>query len=83
MPGNLLGLAFNLDEEEIGVVLLGDCTHLSAGAEVRRTGRVIDVPVGDGLLGRAIDPLGRPLDGKGRVSFADRQPIERRGAADH
>lgn len=77
LPGDLPGIAFNLDEDEIGVVLLGDCTHLSAGAEVRRTGRVIDVPVGDGLLGRVIDPLGRALDGRGQINFASRHPIER------
>lgn len=77
LPGDLAGIAFDLDEQEVGMVLLGDCTHLSAGAEVRRTGRVIDVPVGDGLLGRVIDPLGIALDGKGPINFTDRQPIER------
>lgn len=77
LPGDLAGIAFNLDEEEIGVVLLGDHTHVSAGAEVRRTGRVIDVPVGDGLLGRVINPLGRTLDEKGSINFGRRQPIER------
>ncbi len=76
-PGEFLGIAFNVDEEEIGIVLLGDCTHLSAGAEVRRTGRVVDVPVGDGLVGRVIDPLGHPLDEKGPVAFSRRSPIER------
>ena len=81
LPGDLAGMAFNLDEEEIGVVLLGDHAHVSAGAEVRRTGRVIDVPVGDGLLGRVVNPLGRPLDGKGAIDFLGRQPIER--AAPH
>jgi F-type H+-transporting ATPase subunit alpha len=76
-PGDLYGIAFNVDEEEIGVVLLGDCEHLHAGAEVERTGRVMDVPVGDGLIGRVIDPLGGPLDGKGPVSSNQRLPIER------
>jgi F-type H+-transporting ATPase subunit alpha len=76
-PGNLSGIAFDLDEDEIGVVLLGDCTHVSAGAEVRRTGRVIDVPVGDDLLGRVIDPLGRALDGRGAIVSTDRRSIER------
>src|SRR5271168_3262148 len=61
-PGDLLGMAFNVDEAEIGVVLLGEYWHLNAGDEVERTGRVVDVVVGDGLLGRVIDPLGRPLD---------------------
>lgn len=59
-PGGGYGIAFNLDEDEIGVVLLGDYAHLHAGDEVQRTGRVMDVAVGDGLLGRVIDPLGRP-----------------------
>ena len=76
-PGDVLGIAFNVDADEIGVVLLGDYSHLHAGDEVRRTGRVMDVAVGDGLLGRVIDPLGRPLDGKGPVTTTKRLPIER------
>ena len=79
-PGGLSGIAFNLDEDGIDVVLLGDHTHLRAGQEVHRTGRVMDVAVGDGLLGRVIDPLGRPLDGLGRVVTSDRLPIERPAA---
>ena len=80
-PGDLLGIAFNVDEDELGVVLLGDYWHLHAGDEVERTGRVMDVGVGDGLLGRVIDPLGRPLDGEGPVSASDRLPIERPAAS--
>ena len=76
-PGGALGIAFNVDEGEVGVVLLGDYSHLHAGDEVQRTGRVMDVAVGDGLLGRVIDPLGRPLDGQGATSFTERSPIER------
>ena len=76
-PGGLLGMAFNIDEAEVGVVLLGEYWHLHAGDEVTRTGRVMDVVVGDGLLGRVIDPLGRPLDGKGPVPAHERRPIER------
>jgi F-type H+/Na+-transporting ATPase subunit alpha len=76
-PGDLLGMAFNVDEAEIGVVLLGEYWHLNAGDEVERTGRVMDVLVGDGLLGRVIDPLCRPLDGKGPVAASERLPIER------
>ncbi len=75
--GDVLGIAFNVDENEIGVVLLGEYWHLQAGDEVERTGRVMDVIVGDGLLGRVIDPLGRPLDGDGPVRFSGRLPIER------
>ena len=79
-PGDVLGIAFNVDEDEIGVVLLGEYWHLHAGDEVERTGRVMDVAVGDELLGRVIDPLGRPLDGKGPVATSKRLPIERPAA---
>jgi F-type H+-transporting ATPase subunit alpha len=80
-PGDVLGIAFNVDEDEIGVVLLGPYQDVHAGDEVERTGRVMDVAVGDGLLGRVIDPLGRPLDGKGPVASSQRLPIERAAAA--
>ena len=76
-PGGVFGIAFNVDEDEIGVVLLGEYQDLHAGDEVERTGRVMDVAVGDGLLGRVIDPLGRPLDGNGPVAASERLPIER------
>ena len=76
-PGGVLGIAFNVDEAELGVVLLGGNRELQAGDEVTRTGRVMDVAVGPGLLGRVIDPLGRALDGKGRISTEDRRPVER------
>lgn len=79
-PGAVFGIALNVDEDEIGVVLLGEYSHLHAGDEVVRTGRVMDVAVGEGLLGRVIDPLGRPLDGHGPVAAADRLPIERPAA---
>lgn len=79
-PGGVFGIAFNVDESDIGVVLLGDYWDLHAGDEVLRTGRVMDVAVGDGLLGRVIDPLGRPLDGKGPVRSSARLPIERPAA---
>jgi len=76
-PGDLYGIAFNVDEDEIGVVLLGDYWQLHAGDEVERRGHVMDVPVGDGLIGRVINPLGRPLDGNGPVISSARLPIER------
>ena len=79
-PGGVYGIAFNVDEEEIGVVLLGEYQNLHAGDEVERTGRVMDVAVGDGLLGRIIDPLGRPLDGNGPLAGSERLPIERPAA---
>jgi len=76
-PGDVLGIAFNVDENEIGVILLGDYQGLQAGDQVERTGRVMDVAVGEGLLGRVIDPLGNPLDGKGPVTADKRLPVER------
>jgi F-type H+-transporting ATPase subunit alpha len=76
-PGGLLGIAFNIDEDEIGVILLGDFQELHAGDEVQRTGRVMDVAVGDGLLARVIGPLGNPLDGRGPINSDKRLPIER------
>lgn len=77
----LLGIAFKLDEESVGVVLLGDYWHLQAGDEVQRSGRVMDVPVGENLLGRVINPLGVPLDTIGPLSVAERLPIERPATA--
>lgn len=76
-PGDVLGIAFNLDAEEIGVVLLGDHQHLRVGDEVRRTGRVMDVAVGQALLGRVVDPLGRALDSLGPIHSKKRLPVER------
>jgi F-type H+/Na+-transporting ATPase subunit alpha len=76
-PGEVYGIAFNVDADEVGVVLLGDYWQLQAGDEVERRGHVMDVPVGDGLIGRIVNPLGRPLDGKGPVSAEARLPMER------
>ncbi len=79
-PGDVYGIAFNVDEDEVGVVLLDDYWRLRAGDQVERTGRVMDVGVGEGVLGRVIDPLGRPLDGHGPVRSSHRLPIERPAA---
>ncbi len=76
-PNGLLGIAYNIDENEIGVILLGENTQLNAGDEVVRTGRVMDVPVGNALIGRVINPLGEPMDGKGEIVETKRLPIER------
>lgn len=73
----LFGIAYNLDEEEVGVILLGNNSLLKAGDEVERTGRVMDIPVGNGLIGRVINPLGQPLDDKGSIQYEKRLPIER------
>lgn len=80
-PGDRLGLAFNLDRHEVGVILLEKGEGLRAGTEVRRTQRVLDVPVGETLLGRVIDGIGRPVDGSGPIHAARRLPVERPAAA--
>ncbi|MGP0593150.1 alternate F1F0 ATPase, F1 subunit alpha [Nitrospira sp. T9] len=76
-PGEVYGIAFNVDEDDIGVVLLGEDWQLQAGDEVERRGHVMDVPVCDGLIGRVVNPLGRPLDDQGPVISSERLPIER------
>jgi F-type H+-transporting ATPase subunit alpha len=72
----VLGIALNLDVREIGCVILGDAQHIEEGQEVRRTGEILSIPVGDGFLGRVVDPLGRPLDGKGEVEATERRVLE-------
>jgi F-type H+/Na+-transporting ATPase subunit alpha len=76
-PGGMYGIAFNVDQTEVSVVLLGDYQNVRVGDEVARTGRVMDVTVGEGLLGRVIDPLGKPLDDMGSVMGTERRPVER------
>jgi len=75
-PGGIRGLALNLDEREIGVVILGDFTKIDEGQQVRRTGEILSVPVGDGFLGRVVGPLGVPLDGQGDIESAELRPLE-------
>ena len=72
-----LGLAFNLEESSVGVVVLGEYKQLREGHQVRRTGRVLETPVGEAMLGRIVDPMGRPLDGKGPINTSMSYPIER------
>jgi F-type H+/Na+-transporting ATPase subunit alpha len=79
-PKGVLGLSFNIDADKVGVVLLSDYGSLSAGDLVRRGGEVLSVPVGESLIGRVIDPLGRPLDGQGPPVCSERFPIERPAA---
>jgi F-type H+-transporting ATPase subunit alpha len=74
--GGLLGMAFNLDPEDLGVILLDDSAGIESGSEARRTRRVLDTPVGDGLIGRVVDPLGRALDNGGHIKTALRAPVE-------
>lgn len=76
-PHDQFGMAFNLDQDEVGVILFDKAARLCAGADARRTGRVLDVPVGEEVLGRVVDPLGRPLDEHGPVNAVQRLPCER------
>jgi F-type H+-transporting ATPase subunit alpha len=71
-----IGLAFNLEENSVGIIILGDYLEIAEGEEVRSTGRLLSVPVGDELLGRVVDPLGNPLDGKGPIVTKQRRPVE-------
>jgi F-type H+-transporting ATPase subunit alpha len=76
LPHGVTGLALNLEEDNVGVVLLGDDTLIAEGDQVRRTGRVIQVPVGEALLGRVVDPLGNPLDDRGPIETEHYRPVE-------
>ena len=75
-PHDIMGLALNLEEDNVGAVVLGDCSQIKEGDEVKATGMVAEVPVGDSLIGRVVDPLGRPLDGKGPVKTNKMRPVE-------
>ncbi len=76
-PGNTYGLALNLERDSVGAVVLGDYKHLTEGDPVKCTGRVLEVPVGEGLLGRVVDALGNPIDGKGPIECDQTSPIEK------
>jgi F-type H+-transporting ATPase subunit alpha len=76
-PGNTFGLALNLERDSVGVVIFGEYGHISEGDTVRCTGRILEVPIGRGLLGRVVDSLGRPIDGKGPVDASETSPIEK------
>src|SRR5512136_2625274 len=73
----VMGIAFNLEKDAVGIIIMGDYSEIAEGMEVRATGRIASVPVGDGLIGRVVNALGEPVDGKGPVKFADYRPIER------
>src|SRR6187401_3630293 len=76
-PNGVMGMALNLEEETVGAVILGDATAIKEGDQVRTTGRVVEVPVGQALLGRVVDPLGRPIDDKGPLATTKSRPVER------
>ena len=75
-PGGVLGVALNLDEHDIGAVILGDFEKIEEGQQVKRTGEVLSVPVGDAFLGRVINPLGQPIDGRGDIDTDERRALE-------
>src|SRR5437660_12727081 len=72
---DVFGLAFNLEEDTVSAIILGDYTGIVEGGEVRTTGRIVQTPVGDALVGRVVDPLGRPLDGKGPINTKKALPV--------
>jgi F-type H+-transporting ATPase subunit alpha len=76
-PGGTIGIALNLEEDEVGAVVLGESNHLKEGDEVKCTGTLLSVPVGKGMLGRVVDALGRPVDGKGAIDTAESYPVEK------
>src|ERR1700756_1215670 len=76
LPHGVTGLALNLESDNVGAVLFGDWQKISEGDTVKRTGRLLEIPVGEALLGRIVDPLGRPLDGKGDVNTSELRPAE-------
>src|SRR5579872_1635175 len=76
-PHNVAGIAMNLEEDQVGVVLLGEYTEIKEGDEVKRTGQIISVPVGEGLIGRVVNSLGQPIDDKGPISASGTIPVER------
>jgi F-type H+-transporting ATPase subunit alpha len=76
-PSGVMGLALNLEEESVGVMVLGDYSDIKEGQEVRATGRIAEVPVGEALIGRVLDPVGNPIDGKGPLNATETRPVER------
>src|SRR5471030_2503021 len=76
-PNNVMGLALNLEETEVGAIILGDFSGIKEGDQVRTTGKLLQVPVGKGLLGRVVDALGQPLDGKGPIKSEVSYPVEK------
>src|SRR5436853_3937983 len=75
-PGGVKGMALNLETDNVGVVIFGDDRGIKEGDTVKRTGTIVDVPVGKGLLGRVVDGLGNPIDGKGPIQFTERRRVD-------
>jgi F-type H+-transporting ATPase subunit alpha len=76
-PQNTFGMALNLEQDSVGAVVLGDYKHISEGDTVKTTGRILEVPIGEALLGRVVDALGNPIDGKGPINATETAPIEK------
>src|SRR5512147_2569912 len=76
-PHNVAGIAMNLEEDQVGAVLLGEYTEIKEGDEVRRTGRIMSVPVGEAMVGRVVNAIGQPIDGKGAIDTTQFNPVER------
>ena len=76
-PENTFGMALNLEQDSVGAVILGDYKHISEGHTVKTTGKILEVPIGEALLGRVVDALGNPIDGKGAINTDESAPIEK------
>ena len=77
-PNNVFGMALNLEQDSVGIVLFGDSSFVKEGDIAKRTGKIVEVPIGDGLLGRVVNPLGQPIDGKGTINSSTTYPVERK-----
>jgi F-type H+-transporting ATPase subunit alpha len=75
-PNDIIGLALNLEEDSVGSVVFGESSSIKEGDEVKCTGRIVEVPVGEGMIGRVVDSLGQPIDGKGPISYQQTRPVE-------
>ena len=78
LPNNVFGMALNLEADNVGLVLFGESQLVKEGDIAKRTGKVVEIPVGEAMLGRVVDPLGRPIDGKGPIASSHKLPIERK-----
>ncbi|MDH3514411.1 MAG: F0F1 ATP synthase subunit alpha, partial [Gammaproteobacteria bacterium] len=76
-PDNTFGVALNLERDSVGAVILGEYTHITEGNTVKCTGRILEVPVGEALIGRVVDALGNPIDGRGPIKTEEHSPIEK------
>src|SRR5919109_919043 len=77
LPHGVMGVALNLEEDSVGAVLMGEVSEIREGDEVKRTGRIMSVPVGEAMIGRVVNALGQPLDGKGPIATRQYNPVER------